>query len=133
MKKVIKLKESELKEIVESVLSEQAKSEGVFEGVKNLYRGINGVKRGFGMEYFKNMSELENLMKKLKKLDEPNVEVMKKLSQLKTNVQALNMPQQRKDVIINLIDNSVYHFNTYNNINDRIIAQIKKLNLDSWN
>ena len=33
---------------------------------------------------------------------------------------------------INLIDNSIYHFNTYNRINDQIISQISSLNLDSW-
>jgi hypothetical protein len=51
---------------------------------------------------------------------------------LKTKVANLNMPQQRKQAIMNLIDNSVYHFNTYNRINDQIISQISSLNLDSW-
>jgi hypothetical protein len=42
------------------------------------------------------------------------------------------MPQQRKDAIVNLIDNSLYHFRKYSDINERILNQIKTLNLDSW-
>jgi hypothetical protein len=57
---------------------------------------------------------------------------MNELTNLKTKVSNLNMPQQRKQAIINLIDNSTYHFNQYNSINDRIISQIGTLNLDSW-
>ena len=132
MGKVIKLTESELANLIGKVINEQETSEGPLDIVGDLYRGAKGIKRGYGMDYFRNMSHLDRLVKKLKKLDEPNVKVMSELSTLKTKVQSLNMPQQRKQAIMNLIDNSLYHFNTYNQINDRIIAQIKTLNLDSW-
>ncbi len=132
MKKVIRLTESDITRIVNKVIKEQETTEGPLDSLGDIYRGVKGVKRGYGMDYFQNMSKLDRLVKKLKKLDEPNVKVMTELADLKTKVSTLNMPQQRKQAIMNLIDNSVYHFNTYNRINDQIISQISSLNLDSW-
>jgi len=132
MKKVVKLTESDLNRIVKKVITEET-NEGIFDNVKDTYRGVKGVKRGYGMDYFQNMSKLENLVKKLKKLDNPNESVMLELEKLKLKVTNLNMPQQRKDALVALINNSLYHFNKYSTINDQILTQIKTLNLDSWN
>ena len=132
MKKIIKLTESELVKIVNKVILEQKVDEGIFDGIKNAYRGLKGMKRGFGTDYFQNMSRLENLIKKLKNLDAPNEKVMNELEKLKTKVSSLGMPQERKDALIALIDNSLYHFKKYSNVNDQILTQIKTLNLDSW-
>ena len=132
MKKIIKLTESELVKIVNKVISEQKVDEGIFDGIKNAYRGLKGMKRGFGTDYFQNMSRLENLIRKLKNLDSPNEKVMIELEKLKTKVSSLGMPQERKDALIALIDNSLYHFKKYSNVNDQILTQIKTLNLDSW-
>ena len=132
MSKIVKLTESDLNRLVKKVISEQEVDEGIFDGVKDLYRGVKGVKRGYGMDYFQNMSKLENLVRKLKNLDVPNEKVMLELKQLRTKVSTLNMPQQRKDALVNLIDNSLYHFRKYSDINGQILNQIKTLNLDSW-
>lgn len=131
-KKTVKLKESDLERIVKKILSEQEVEEGILDNVKDFYRGVKGMKRGYGMDYFQNMSRLEKLISKLKKLDVPNHQVMNELSQLKSKVSALNMPQQRKNALLALIDNSLFHFEKYSKINDQILAQIKTLNLDSW-
>ena len=132
MKKIVKLTESDLNRIVKKVINEQENNEGILDTAKDLYRGVKGIKRGYGMDYFQNMSRLENLVKKLKKIDVPNEQVMFELSSLRTKVSSLNMPQQRKDAILSLIDNSLYHFKKYSAINDQILSQIKTLNLDSW-
>ena len=97
MKKIIKLTESDLVKIVNKVISEQKVDEGIFDGIKNAYRGLKGMKRGFGTDYFQNMSRLENLIRKLKNLDVPNEKVMNELEKLKTKVSGLGMPQPRKD------------------------------------
>ena len=131
MSRTVKLTEADLNRLVNKIISEQEVEEGVFDGVKNLYRGVKGVKRGYGMDYFQNMSRLENLIKKLKNLDVPNEKVMAELSQLRTKVSGMNMPQQRKDAIIGLIDNSIFHFRKYSDINNQILSQIQTLNLDS--
>ena len=132
MSKIVKLTESDLNRLVKKVISEQEVDEGIFDGVRDLYRGVKGVKRGYGMDYFQNMSKLENLIKKLQNLDVPNEKVMLELKQLRTKVASLNMPQQRKDALVNLIDNSLYHFRKYSDINGQILNQLKTLNLDSW-
>jgi hypothetical protein len=132
MSKIVKFTESDLNRLLKKVISEQEVEEGIFDNVKDLYRGVKGVKRGYGADYFQNMSKLENLVRKLKNLDVPNEKVMLELKQLRTKVSSLNMPQQRKDAIVNLIDNSLYHFRKYSDINERILNQIKTLNLDSW-
>jgi hypothetical protein len=113
-------------------LQENEVEEGFFDGIKDIYRGVKGAKRGFGMDYFQNMSRLENLIKKLKQLDTPNEKVMIELEELKNKVSGLGMPQARKDALVALIDNSLYHFKNYSHINDQILSQIKTLNLDSW-
>lgn len=132
MKQIVKLTESDLNRIVKKVLNEQENNEGIFDKAQDIYRGVKGVKRGYGMDYFQNMSRLETLVKKLKKIDAPNEQVMIELSNLRTKVSSLNIPQQRKDAILSLIDNSLYHFKKYSSINDQILSKIKTLNLDSW-
>jgi hypothetical protein len=141
MKNLFIISEEEKSRIIEKhenvtknqYLQEEEVGEGIFDNIKDVYRGVKGVKRGFGMDYFQNMSRLENLIRKLKQLDTPNEEVMIELEELKNKVRGLGMPQARKDALITLIDNSLYHFKKYSNINDQILAQIKTLNLDSWN
>jgi hypothetical protein len=93
---------------------------------------VKGMKRGFGMDYFQNMSKLQNLIRRLKKLDAPNEKVMVELDALKSKVSGLGMPQDRKDALVALIDNSLIHFRKYSDINDQILTQIETLNLDSW-
>jgi hypothetical protein len=132
MKKVIKLTESELVKLIEKTIVENQTNEGIFDSVGDFYRGVKGVKRGYGMDYFQNMSRLDRLIRKLKNLDKPNAKVMGELSNLKSKVSGLNMPQDKKQAIISLIDNSVYHFTQYDKINDQILTQIQTLNLDKW-
>lgn len=132
MAKIIKLTESDLHRIASKIIEGEKINEGPFDKIGDLYRGLKGLRRGYGMDYFQNISRLDRLIKQLKKLDQPNLKVMTELQNLKSKVQNLNMPQQRKQSIMTLIDNSVYHFNQYNNINDQIINTIKSLNIDSW-
>lgn len=132
MANIVRLTEQDLIRLVRKVIQEQETNEGPLDSLGDLYRGVKGIKRGYGMDYFQNMSRLDRLIKQLKKLDIPNVKIMSELSTLKGKVQSLNMPQQRKTALISLIDNSLFHFDRYNQINDQIIAQIKTLNLDSW-
>lgn len=130
--KTSNLSETDLNRLVKKIVSENETNESLFDDAKDFYRGVKGIKRGYGMDYFKNMSRLEILIKKLKKLDVPNESVMNELSSLKTKVSTLNIPQQRKTAIITLIDNSIFHFKKYSSINDQILSQIKTLNLDNW-
>jgi hypothetical protein len=84
------------------------------------------------MDYFENMSKLQRLVTKLQKLDEPNRQVIKELSMLQSKVQNLNMPQQRKDALLTLIDRSIKYFNYYDSVNTQIIQNIGNLKIDDW-
>jgi Mg2+ and Co2+ transporter CorA len=106
--------------------------EGIFSGAKDFYRGVKGMKRGEGMDYFRNLSALERLVKKLKKLDQPNTKVMLELQSLKTKVSSTNMPQDKKKDIVDQIDKAVFYFNNYQTVINQIENNIKGKNLDSW-
>ena len=82
MKKINSLSESDITRIVNKVIQEQETNEGPLDSLGDLYRGVKGIKRGYGMDYFQNMSRLDRLVRKLKKLDEPNIQVMTELADL---------------------------------------------------
>jgi hypothetical protein len=131
----MKISNEEKKMILEMHESEKNKEnidENIFQNIADKWTGLKGIARGYGAGYFEGMSKLDRLIKKLKKLDEPNIKVMDELKTLKNSVQSYNIPQNRKDAIINLIDNSIIHFEKYNDINDQIIRQISLLNLGKW-
>jgi hypothetical protein len=86
MAKVIKLTESDLENIVRKVIEEQETQEGVFDPLVNAAQGLKGVWRGEGYDYFKYLSSLRGLTRKLKKLDAPNVKIMTQLTDLKNKV-----------------------------------------------
>lgn len=132
MKKVVRITETDLVHIINKVRENSEMNEGIFDSLKDSYRGVKGFVRGYGKDYFENMSRLQTLVKKLKNLDKPNLEVISELESLKNKVSTLNMPQQRKDALITLIDNTLFHFKKYDSINDRILKQIDTLKIDSW-
>jgi hypothetical protein len=131
MGQIRRITDKELNHLVNRVISESIE-EGLLDTAKDYLAGAKGVVRGYGKDYFMNMNKLRRLITQLKKLDTPNEKVISELKSLKQKVSSLNMPQQRKDNLIALINNSVYHFEVYNNINDQILNQIKTLNLDKW-
>jgi hypothetical protein len=134
MKKTIKLSEYDLNRIVKLVLkeSDHELEEDFFGDIKDKWSGLKGLTRGYGMDYFESMSKLRRLVKKLNQLDKPNFEVMNELEGLKQKVSAMNIPQERKDALTILIDNSLYHFKKYSEINNRILTTIENLKLDKW-
>lgn len=114
------------------MISENQIDENIFNTIADKWTGLKGIVRGYGQGYFEGMSKLNRLIRKLKKLDEPNVKVMNELKSLKNTVQSYNIPQQRKQNILDLIDNSIVHFEKYNTINDQILQQIDQLKLSDW-
>lgn len=52
MKKVNRLLESDITRIVNKVIQEQETNEGPLDSLGDLYRGVKGIKRGYGMDYF---------------------------------------------------------------------------------
>lgn len=116
MAKVIKLTEADLENIVRKVIEEQETQEGVFDPLVNAAQGLKGVWRGEGYDYFKYLSSLRGLTRKLKKLDAPNVKIMTQLTDLKNKVTVSKMPTDKKQNLINTIDKAIAHFNAYSNL-----------------
>ena len=120
MGKVIKLTESDLENIVRKVIEEQETQEGVFDPLVNAYQGLKGVWRGEGYDYFKYLSSLRGITRKLRKLDEPNVKVMGDLYQLRTKVDTSKMPTDKKSNLLNTIDAAMDHFKSYSTLINKI-------------
>jgi len=116
MAKVVKLTEADLENIVRKVIEEQETQEGVFDPLVNAAQGLKGVWRGEGYDYFKYLSSLRGLTRKLKKLDAPNVKIMTQLTDLKNKVTVSKMPTDKKQNLINTIDKAIAHFNAYSGL-----------------
>lgn len=119
MSKNVFVTESQLKFLTEK-LHQRKLEEGVFDSIGNVMQGLKGVWRGEGYDYFKQVSALKNVAKRLKKLDEPNRDIMIELSGLKTKISSSKMPQNKKQNLVNAIDQAINHFQTYSNYIDAI-------------
>lgn len=120
MKKVVKITEQDLVNIVRKTIQEQEVEEGLFDGVKDTYQGLKGVWRGEGYDYYKYTSSLRNIAKKLKKLDEPNHKTMIELNSLKSKVGASKMDPTKKQNLVDTIDKAIQYFNAYAGLIDKI-------------
>jgi hypothetical protein len=116
MGKVIKLTEADLERIVKQVIEEQETQ----EGLGDIYQGLKGVWRGEGYDYFKYLSSLRGITRKLKKLDEPNVKVMGDLHQLRSKVDTSKMPTDKKSNLLKTIDAAMDHFKSYSTLINKI-------------
>lgn len=120
MKKVIKLTESDLTKLIQTIISEQEQNEGILDNAASVFQGAKGFVRGDGYNYFKHLSLLRSLARKLKQIDKPNEKIMTQLNELKTKVSGAYMEQSKRDEIINLISNAESNFNAYKSAIDAI-------------
>jgi hypothetical protein len=120
MKKVVKITEQDLVNIVRKTIQEQEVEEGLFDGVKDAYQGLKGVWRGEGYDYYKYTSSIRNIAKKLKKLDEPNHKTMIELNSLKSKVGTSKMDAAKKQNLVDTIDKAIQYFNAYAGLIDKI-------------
>jgi hypothetical protein len=112
MKTSVKITEKQLQKLVNEVNNPNL-NEDLFGGVKDIYQGVKGFTRGEGYSYFKHLSNLQRLLSKLKKLDEPNHKIMLDLNTLKNNISASKMSAQKKFDLINHIDDAINYFDYY--------------------
>lgn len=120
MSKVIRLSESDIERIVNRVVQEQEQTE-VFGGVQDFMQGLKGVRRGGGFDNYKLLSNLSRTLKKLKKLDEPNLQVMTELRNLKTKVANTRFGSPDHQTFLNdAIDRTIQYFESYRRAVDQI-------------
>jgi len=115
MKKVY-LTESELRGVINNTISEASffkDGTNPLSRVGNMFGGLKGVYRGEGYEYGKSLTSLGRFLRKLKKLDKPNTEIIKYLDILSTKIDKGQMVQDKKTALKGLIDSVKNEFNEY--------------------
>lgn len=115
MRNIVKASDKDLDRIVRKVITESEVDEGMFDTIRNTYQGLKGAWRGEGYDYFKYLSQLGGLAKRLRKLDEPNREIMIELKEILTKISSSKMEPTKKRKIENAINNAIGHFDQYSN------------------
>lgn len=122
MSKTTNLSDKDIDRIVNLIIQEQEQNE-IFGGIKDIYQGARGFARGEGYANFKSLSSLSQVLKRLKKLDEPNHKVMTELQKLKTKINSAQMRQDSKRFLLDAIDRTSQYFNSY----AQALSQIESL------
>ena len=78
-----------------------------------MVQGLKGVWRGEGYDFFMYLNSLKGMAKDLKKLDQPNIKIMTKLTDLKNKITASKMPPEKKGQLISEIEKALEKFNAY--------------------
>lgn len=101
--------------------------EGVFDWIEDRYQGLKGAFTGKGYGYFKFLSSLRNIVRRLKKIDEPNDAVIKDLLKLRNNIENASgwetLEDDKRDKLIYAIDKAIDSFKEYT----RYVNTIEKL------
>jgi hypothetical protein len=101
--------------------------EGVLDYIQDRYQGLRGVFTGKGYGYFKFLSSLRNLVRRLKKLDEPNEDVIKNLKSLRDKIEQAqgleSLEDDKRDKLIYAIDRAINSFRDYS----RYVTTIEKV------
>ena len=91
--------------------------EGIFDWFTDRYQGLKGAFTGKGYGYFKFLSSLRNLVRKLKKLDEPNESVMNDLQKLRVSIEQAtgweSLEDEKRKNLTFAIDKAIESFREY--------------------
>jgi hypothetical protein len=91
----------------------------------NIAKGLKGVWRGEGYDYFSYLNTLKNVLKKLDKVDKPNESILNELDKIKSSLSGSKMPQSKKNNIINAIDAAKSNFLQYRAIIDQLTKKLE--------
>lgn len=129
MKKTIQLTENQLKKIVEKVLEEDIKDDLKKLKFGNIAKGVKGMYRGKGYEYYSYQNDLLRVVKELKKMDLPNKKQFQKLLGLKNKITSSGMDLQKKQELTAMINDAESAFVDYqdklNDIETKVLAELK--------
>lgn len=91
----------------------------------NIGKGLKGVWRGDGYDYFSYLNSMKKILSKLNKIDEPNKKVLDELDRLKLKLYKSKMNQTKKTAIVNSINSAQRHFTDYRNQVKNIINKLE--------
>lgn len=151
MSKIIKINENQLKNIVQELtkdeksINEELNKEiheevnedlrGIWDKMKEPFQklkyGIKGMKSGTGIKFLPFVVMIRNILRQLKRIDEPNEKLMLKLENLKNRIKGMYLDQNLKDDLLYGIDNVQNSFRTYANAIDEMSVTLNQtLNYD---
>lgn len=150
MSKVVKITEGQLIKIIDTVKEKQRINEEldnqineeIEEGLRTIWDkmkepfqkikyGIKGLKSGTGIKFLPFVVMIRNILRQLKRLDEPNERVMLKLKNLETRIQGVYLKDDLKNDLLYGVNNIQESFRTYAKaIDDMEILLSKTLNVD---
>lgn len=150
MSKVVKITEGQLIKIIDNVKEKQRINEEldnqineeIEEGLRTIWDkmkepfqkikyGIKGLKSGTGIKFLPFVVMIRNILRQLKRLDEPNERVMLKLKNLETRIQGVYLKDDLKNDLLYGVNNIQESFRTYAKaIDDMEILLSKTLNVD---
>lgn len=131
MKKIY-LTESELRGVINNTISEASffkDGTNPLSRVGNMLGGLRGMYRGEGYEYGKSLTSLGRFLRKLKKLDKPNTEIIRYLDILSQKIDNSRMSQDKKTALKDLIDSVKTEFTEYQTKLDDVINKISSNNI----
>lgn len=129
MKKVIQINENQLESLINNVIEEDIKDDLKKLKFGNIAKGIKGMYRGKGYEFYSYQNELLKIVKEIKKLDLPNQKQFKKLKLLQDKISNSGMELTKKQELNAMINDAETKFVDYqdiiNDIETKIIAELK--------
>ena len=131
MKKIY-LTESQLRGIIQATIEEQSffkDGRNPLSRVRDAISCLKGIYRGEGYEYYSNLSSLQGFVKRLKRLDQPNEEVIKQLGMLITRIDNSKMKPAAKNAIKREINLLITDFGNYRTRLDGLITKLKNKQL----
>jgi hypothetical protein len=131
MKKIY-LTESQLRDIIQATIEEQSffkDGRNPLSRVRDAISGLKGMYRGEGYEFYSNLSSLQGFVKRLKRLDVPNEEVINQLGMLITRIDNSKMKPAAKNAIKREINLLITDFGNYRTRLDGLITKLKNKQL----
>ena len=129
MKKVIQINENQLESLINTVIEEDIKDDLKKLKFGNIAKGIKGMYRGKGYEFYSYQNEILKIVKEIKKLDLPNQKQFKKLKSLQDKIFNSGMELTKKQELNAMINDAETKFVDYqdiiNDIETKIIAELK--------
>lgn len=129
MKKIVKLNEDDLTRIIERVIEQQENQhlDGEMEEGGGTWEGIKGFFKGKGYYYTKYLTQIQNVLEKLKKKLGDDKRVKAQLDEILEDVSESSMEERKKDQLLNIMLDITKSMEIANQGLEKQIQRIKDL------
>lgn len=122
MKKIIKLTESDIRRIVERVNNESDLGEGFVGDLAsdigrlrfgNIAKGVKGLWKGEGYNYYRQLNILSRAVKKSKRYEMAYSDVMKDLKYAQVDISESDIPEDKKNELLGHLSRAISSYDSY--------------------